>query len=200
MLTQQRKKMARKKVKPIRKKKTLTVAQKEAQRIRLEKMRAKKKPPEYKNVHPYVLSLDDEEPYSLKNVKVWIKHNKELITMLNARARNRDMSPKDKQQALTQADDKKAYIRYIEHYIKSGDWIGMFSGQNEMKKVIPKVVAMAYYPDGTPKRTVGYWYPDIKTVWTNEMESGDVVVDMVNRHRSVKAIHAKTDKQFTANL
>jgi len=188
--------MKRKKVKPIRKKKTLTVAQKEAQRIRLEKMRAKKKPPEYKNVHPYVLNLDDEAPYSLKNVKVWIKHNKELVSMLTARARNRDMSPKDKQQALTQADDKKAYIRYIEHYIKTGDWIGMFSGQNEMKKVIPKVVAMAYHPDGTPKRTVGYWYPDIESVWTKEKESGDID-GAIKRHRSVKAIHAKTDKQFT---
>jgi len=185
--------MVRKKVKPIRKKKTLTVAQKEAQRIRLEKMRAKKKPPEYKNVHPYVLSLDDEEPYSLKNVKVWIKHNKELISMLQARARNKDMSPKDKQQALTQADNKKAYIRYIEHYIKTSDWIGMFSGQNEMKKVVPKCVAMAYYPDGTPKRSVGVFYPDIKAVWTNELET-------TNYHRSVKAIHAKTDKQFTASL
>ena len=191
--------MSRKKIKPIRKKKTLTAAQKEAQRIRLEKMRAKKKPPEYKNVHKYVLGLDDEEPYSLKNVKVWIKHNKELITMINARARNREISPKDKQQALIQADDKKAYIRYIEHYIKTGDWIGMFSGQNEMKKVIPKVVAMAYYPDGTPKRTVGCWYPDIESVWTKEMESGDID-GTIKRHSSVKAIHAKTDKQFTANL
>ena len=182
--------MKRKKIKPIRKQRKLTTAQKEAQRIRLEKMRAKKKPPEYKNVHPYVLSLDDEEPYSLKNVKVWIKHNKELVSMLTARARNKDMSPKDKQQALIQADDKKAYIRYIEHYIKTGDWIGMFSGQNEMKRVIPKVVAMAYYPDGTPKRTVGVFYPDIRAVWTNELET-------TNYHRSVKAIHAKTDKQFT---
>ncbi len=190
--------MKRKKIKPIRKQRTLTAAQKEAQRIRLEKMRAKKKPPEYKNVHKYVLGLDDEEPYSLKNVKVWIKHNKELITMLNARARNREMSPKDKQQALIQADDKKAYIRYIEHYIKTGDWIGMFSGQNEMKRVIPKVVAMAYYPDGTPKRTVGYWYPDIESVWTKEMDEG--LLEPIKRHRSVKAIHAKTDKQFTANL
>ena len=193
--------MARKKIKPIRKKKTLTVAQKEAQRIRLEKMRAKKKPPEYKNVHPYVLDLDDEAPYSLKNVKVWIKHNKEMVSMLSARARNRETSQKDKQHALNMADNKKAFIRYIEHYIKTGDWIGMFSGQNETTKVIPKVVAMAYYPDGTPKRTVGYWYPDIKTVWTNEMESGDVVVDMVNRHRTAtKHIYAKTDKQFTASL
>ena len=192
--------MARKKIKPIRKTKTLTTAQKEAQRIRLEKMRAKKKPPEYKNVSKYVLSLDDEEPYSLKNVKVWIKHNKELISMLQARARNREISPKDKQQALVQADDKKAYIRYIEHYIKTGDWIGLFSGQEETKKVIPKCVAMAYYPDGTPKRSVGVFYPDIRTVWTKEMESGDVVMDMIKRHRSVKAIHAKTDKQFTASL
>ena len=188
--------MARKKVKPIRKKQNLTNAQKEAQKIRLEKMRAKKKAPEYKNVHKYVLALDDEEPYSFKNVKVWIKHNKELVSMLTAQARNKEMPPKDKQQALMQADDKKAYIRYIEHYIKTGDWIGMFSGQNEMKKVIPKVVAMAYHPDGTPKRTVGYWYPDIESVWTKEMESGDID-GTIKRHRSVKAIHAKTDKQFT---
>ena len=186
----------RNKMKKMRKTKVLTAAQKEAQRIRLEKMRAKKKAPEYKNVSKYVLSLGDEEPYSLKNVKVWIKHNKELITMLNARARAREVSPKDKQQALTQADDKKAYIRYIEHYIKTGDWIGMFSGQNEMKKVVPKCVAMAYYPDGTPKRTVGVFYPDIKVVWTKQMESGDID-GAIKRHRSVKAIHAKTDKQFT---
>ncbi len=192
--------MKRKKVKPIRKKKTLTAAQKEAQRIRLEKMRAKKKPPEYKNVNKYVLSLDDEEPYSLKNVKAWIKHNKEIISMLQARARNRDISPKDKQHALSMADNKKAYIRYIEHYIKTGDWIGIFSGKDETNKVVPKCVAMAYYDDGTPKRSVGVFYPDIKAVWTQQMESGDIVMETIKRHRSVKAIHAKTDKQFTANL
>ena len=185
--------MARNKMKKMRKTKTLTVAQKEAQRISLEKMRAKKKPPEYKNVSKYVLSLDDEEPYSLKNVKVWIKHNKEMISMLQARARNREISPKDKQHSLSMADNKKAYIRYIEHYIRTGDWIGLFSGQDETNKVIPKCVAMAYYPDGTPKRTVGVFYPDIRAVWTNELET-------TNYHRSVKAIHAKTDKQFTASL
>ena len=190
----------RKKIKPARKTKTLTAAQKEAQRVRLEKMRAKKKPPEYKNVSKYVLSLDDEEPYSLKNVKAWIKHNKEMISMLQARARNRDISPKDKQHALSMADNKKAYIRYIEHYIKTGDWIGIFSGKDETNKVVPKCVAMAYYDDGTPKRSVGVFYPDIKAVWTQQMESGDIVMETIKRHRSVKAIHAKTDKQFTANL
>ncbi len=43
--------MARKKIKPVRKTKQLTEKQKEAQSLRLEKMRAKKKPPEYKNVY-----------------------------------------------------------------------------------------------------------------------------------------------------
>ena len=193
--------MARNKMKKLRKTKTLTAAQKEAQRIRLEKMRAKKKPPEYKNVSKYVLSLDDEEPYSLKNVKDWIKHNKEMISMLQARARNRDISPKDKQHALSMADNKKAYIRYIEHYIKTGDWIGIFSGREEQNKVVPKCVAMAYYDDGTPKRSVGVFYPDIKAVWTQQMESGDIVMETIKRHRTAtKHVYAKTDKQFTASL
>ena len=191
--------MKRKKVKPFRKTKTLTPAQKEAQRIRLEKMRAKKKAPEYKNVHKYVLALDDEEPYSFKNVKVWIKHNKELVSMLTARARNKEMPPKDKQQALMQADDKKAYIRYIEHYIKTGDWIGLFSGQEETKRVIPKCVAMAYYPDGTPKRTVGVFYPDIRIVWSQEMENSGTNKNFVATAVSSGPI-AKTDKQFSRSL
>ena len=191
--------MARKKVKPIRKKQNLTNAQKEAQKIRLEKMRAKRKVPEYKNVHKYVLALDDEEPYSFKNVKVWIKHNKELVSMLTAQARNKEMPPKDKQQALMQADDKKAYIRYIEHYIKTGDWIGMFSGQEETKRVIPKCVAMAYYPDGTPKRTVGVFYPDIRIVWSQEMEKSVTNKNFVATAVSSGPI-AKTDKQFSRSL
>ena len=190
--------MARNKMKKLRKTKTLTAAQKEAQKIRLEKMRAKKKPPEYKNVSKYVLSLDDEEPYSLKNVKDWIKHNKEMISMLQARARNREISQKDKQHALSMADNKKAYIRYIEHYIKTGDWIGLFSGKDETNKVIPKCVAMAYYPDGTPKRSVGVFYPDIRAVWTKEMDSGENVEYVTHVPRSGPI--AKTDKQFSRSM
>jgi len=199
--------MKRKKIKPARKTKKLTEKQKEAQRIRLAEMRAKKKPPEYKNVSKYVLSLDDEEPYSLKNVKEWIKHNKEMISMLQARARNRELSPKDKQHALNMADNKKAYIRYIEHYIKTGDWIGMFSGKEETNKVTPKCIAMAYYPDGTPKRDVGVYYPDIKVVWTKEMneldyrgEDGTIGYGNAPVRAYNKKLQAMTDKQFTANL
>ena len=38
---------------------------------KMAKVRAAKKPAEYKNVHPDVKDLDDGHPASLKNVKEW---------------------------------------------------------------------------------------------------------------------------------
>ena len=192
--------MIRKKIKPIKKKRKISEEHKEKLRARLAEMRAKKKPAEYKNIAKSVLDLPDDDTYSFKNVKEWIKENKLQVSALGQQARSTGNAPKDKQTALNLADSKKAYIRYCEHYLRHGDWIGIFSGSNEEHKVVPKVVAMAYNSDGTPKRTVGFWYPDIETVWTKEMELHGEVMEQINRHRTVKAIHAKTDKQFTANL
>jgi hypothetical protein len=80
----------------------------------------------------------------------------------------------------------------MEHYLRTGDWIGIFSGANEEHKVVPTCVAMAYYPDGTPKRSAGVFYPDINMVWKQDM----IEVDYV----PVDPTIAITDKQFTANL
>ena len=192
--------MVRKKIKPLKKKRKLSEEHKEKLRARLAEMRAKKKPAEYKNIAKSVLALPDDDTYSFKNVKEWIKENKLQVSALGQQARSTGNAPKDKQTALNLADSKKAYIRYCEHYLRHGDWIGIFSGANEEHKVMPIVIAMAYNTDGTPKRNVGYWYPDIETVWTKEMALHVEVVEQINRHRSVKAIHAKTDKQFTSNL
>jgi hypothetical protein len=76
----------------------------------------------------------------------------------------------------------------------------MFSGQDEEHKVVPRCVAMAYYPDGTPKRSVGVFYPDINMVWTNEMELEDGVMKEINRHRTMTKLAAITDKQFTGDM
>ena len=198
--------MAKKKTvvkrKPVKIKKTrkLSEEHKEKLRARLAEMRAKKKPAEYKNIAKSVLALPDDDIYSFKNVKEWIKENKLQISALGQQVRSKSSESKEKQRASNLADSKKAYIRYCEHYLRSGDWIGIFSGANEEHKVVPRVIAMAYNSDGTPKRTVGFWYPDIETVWTKEMNLHGEVMETINRHRSVKAIHAKTDKQFTANL
>ena len=151
-------------------KRNISEERKQQLREQLEKARARKKPAEYKNVHSSVLDLPDDAQYSFKNVKEWIKDNKEQIAALNKSARSFRTDPKDKQKASNLADSKKSYIRMCEHYLKTGDWIAMYSGKEEGHKVIPRVTTMAYYPDGTPKRTVGYWYPDIEAVWTKEMD------------------------------
>ncbi len=190
--------MARKKTvvkrKPLKIKKTRKISEehKEKLRERLAKMRAKKKPAEYKNISKSVLALPDDDTYSFKNVKEWIKENKLQVSALGQQARNRNITPKEKQTALNLCESKKTYIRYCEYYLKSGDWVGLFSGANEEHKVMPRVIAMAYNPDGTPKRNVGFWYPDIKTVWTKEMNVAPI--------KAVKKLQAITDKQFTANL
>ena len=187
--------MVREKIKPIKKKRKISEEHKEKLRARLAEMRAKKKPAEYKNIAKSVLALPDDDTYSFKNVKEWIKENKLQVSAFGQQARSTSTESKEKRKASNLADSKKAYIRYCEHYLKHGDWIGIFSGSNEEHKVVPKVVAMAYKSDGTPKRTVGFWYPDIRTVWTKEMELGDVTPIKV-----AKKLQSITDKRFTANL
>ena len=199
--------MARKKTvierKPLKIKKTrkLSEEHKEKLRARLSEMRAKKKPAEYKNIAKSVLALPDEDKYSLKNVKEWIKESKDLVASYSKTARSLKISPQEKQKAANFADNKKAYIRMCEHYLKHGDWIAMFSGKEETQRVIPKCVAMAYYPDGTPKRCVGVWYPDIEMVWTNEMDESDYAHLRDDYEGSRKEVDtmARTDKQFTAS-
>ena len=105
---------------------------------------------------------------SLKAIKKSIKHIKYKAAACLTQSRRRVAAPK---QAITDrihADSEKADIRFMEHYLRKGDWISDFMGDDEEKKTQWKCVAMAYNPDGTPKRTKGVWYPDIQTVWTSE--------------------------------
>ena len=86
--------------------------------------------------------------------------------------------------------------------MRTGDWISLFSGANEEHKVVPRCVAMAYYSDGTPKRNVGVWYPDIKKVWTKDMDESDYAHLRDDNSYVPKKTKggAITDKRFTANL
>ena len=187
----------REKVKPLKKKRKLSEEHKEKLRARLAEMRAKRKPAEYKNVAKSVLLLPDDDRYSMKNVKEWIKESKEQVAAYNKTARSMRISPQDKQKAANLAEHKKAYIRYCEHYLKTGDWIGMFSGKEETQKVVPKCIAMAYYPDGTPKRSVGVWYPDIEMIWTKDMDERDYA--HIREGVVSNPLSALTDKQFTSS-
>ena len=197
--------MVRKKViverKPIKVKRTRKISeeQREALRERMIEMRKKRKPAEYKNISKVVLTLPDDDKYSFKNVKEWIKHNKEMVAALGKQGRGRYVGEKERRIAENQASSRKAYIRYCEHYLKTGDWIGMFSGLNEEHKVTPRCVAMAYYPDGTPKRSVGVFYPDIDMVWSKGMDETEYGTHE-NREYIKTETMALTDKQFTGDV
>ena len=198
--------MARKKTiverKPIKVKKTRKISeeQKEKLRARLAEMRAKKKPAEYKNINKMVLALPDDDKYSFKNVKEWIKESKEQVSAFGKTARSMKILPLDKQKAANAAEHKKAYIRYMEHYLRTGDWISMFSGPEETNKVVPRCVAMAYYPDGTPKRDVGVFYPDIDMVWSKGMDEFEYAHLRDDTPPDVlKTTEAITDKRFTSS-
>ena len=60
----------------IRRKRELTEEQKEAARERLALAREAKGPAQYKNIHPDVLELPDDDNFSMKNVKAWEKEAK----------------------------------------------------------------------------------------------------------------------------
>ena len=192
----------REKLKPLKKKRELSEEAREKMRARLAAMRAKKKPADYKNIAESVLALPDDDKYSFKNVKTWIKHSKDLVLEYNKIARSRVSSSQEAQKASTVADHKKVYIRELEYYLKSGDFISYFSGQDEATKVIPRCVAMAFYSDGTPKRSVGVFYPNINAVWTKDMDE-TMFPDMRENTNYVpkkSGTVAITDKQFDSNL
>ncbi len=189
----------REKVKPVKKTRKLSEEHKEKLRARLAEMRAKKKPAEYKNVAKSVLALPDDDKYSMKNVKEWIKESKDKVAAFSKTARSMRIPPLERQKAANAAEHKKAYIRYMEHYLRTGDWISMYSGATETNKVVPRCVAMAYYPDGTPKRSVGVFYPDINAVWTKDMDESEYITQE-NREYTISETVSLTDKQFSANV
>ena len=149
--------------------KQLSEKRKQELRDQLSKARSKRTPAEYKNIYPSVLAKPDDDPLSLKSVKKWIKHNKEKASAYLTNSRRRGATPKQSIIDKIRSENVKAYIRFMEHYLRTGDWISDFMGDDEEKKTQWKCVAMAYHADGTPKRTKGVFYPDINAVWVSDI-------------------------------
>ena len=127
--------------------------------------RARENPPEYKSIHPDVLAKGDEHPWSHINVKKWIKTQKELLTVARSDLRRKVKG------AEAQVSSISGYIRNLELYLRSGIYTDLFWGEHGQNRCKTICLVMAYNPDGTPKRSVGVWYPDIQETWTKEMEN-----------------------------
>lgn len=148
-----------------RRRKPMSEEQRKAAVERLAKAREKRalaNPPKYKNVHPDVLAIPDDDPMSRASVMGWIKENKEKLN-----------AAKQERRANVKGSDAKVamisgYISSMETYLKSGTWTSLFSGADMNKRVFSKCVAPAYDKDGNVKRSYGVYYDDLGYVWGYE--------------------------------
>lgn len=153
--------------KPRKRRKPMTPEQKAAAAERLaaaREKRAKTNPPKYTNIHPSVVAKPEDDAMSMKNVQKWIKTQKELLSIARSDVRRKIKG------AEARVASHEGYIRNLQRYLRDGDYCDDFYGEHQQNKVKWRVVTMAYNPDGTPKRNVGCWYPDIQCTWTKEME------------------------------
>ena len=131
----------------VKRKRKMTEEQRAAAIERLAKAREKRManagPPQ--NVHPDVLAKPDEDTFSLKNVRSWIKNTKEQIPSARQGVRLKQKGSEAHLASL------QAYVRHCEWYIRNGDWIDDFFGPNQEKKISWKTVVPAYDEDGCEK-------------------------------------------------
>ena len=114
---------------------TEEMLKKEAVRLKMANLRAKRKPPKLANVHHTVKSLPESNTLSYANVKNWIKTQESIVktARLTERSRNGDISQKDKDKAMRTRMGAQSYIRSIKNYIQTGDWSSMYYGEFEEK-------------------------------------------------------------------
>jgi hypothetical protein len=161
------------KPKKIRRKRNLTPEQKQAAAERLalaREKRLKDNPPQYKNIHEDVLKLDDDDPWSVKNVKKYIKNQKDYLKRFKQAHRRGEKGAEAKYLSIN------SYINNMENYLRTGVWLDLFWGEERENKVTSICFAKAYYhrgpKKGLVKRTENVFYPDLGVVYKKEM--GDI--------------------------
>ena len=111
--------------------KPMSVEQRIAATERLAKAREKRlreNPPQYKNIAKEVINLPDDHILCLKNIRKWIKTQKELLTVERKAVRDNIKG------AISRAASIEGYIRNCEYYLKHGDWGDDFYGEYQEKR------------------------------------------------------------------
>lgn len=144
----------------------LTAEQKAAAAARLAAAREAKGPSQNMLIDPHVRNLPDDDIFSLKNVREWIKTNKQLLFAMKGMRESKEASERAAYMNV------ETYVANLEAYLRGGHYMDFRFGEHGQNKVTYICRAMAYYADGTPKRSVGVMYPDIG-LYTQEMEDND---------------------------
>ena len=117
---------------------------------KMAKARAAKKPPKYKNIHPDVKALDDDNTLSVKNVKEWEKHNKERVKELKYMIRRMDKG-KDRTLLERELGNREVYLMNIVRYFDTSVWLDLFYGKDQEHKTQWRTLAYAYDSEGYMK-------------------------------------------------
>ena len=182
----------------------MTEEQKQAAAERLEKARAARaaKNPNYgqSGIHESLRDLPDDAPINPKKVKQWIKTQKELVSMERRNEKAKVKGATDRRMS------HEAYVRNMQRYLRDGDWIDLFYGEHQEKKIGYICRAQAYYwtgpKKGEPKFDVGTYYPMLGTVYSQEMydadngvEDADVQKTKRRRKRNKGTVETKVKKR-----
>lgn len=112
-----------------------------------------------------VLPSDENHFLNPSKVKKWLEVWKSYLKSSEKLAESKD--PKLRMQYQV----AETYVYNMSTYLRTGIWNDDRFGENREHKVMWVCKALAYNSDGTPKRNVGTWYPDIGEVWTREMNN-----------------------------
>ena len=114
---------------------------------RMAKARAARKPPKYKNIHEDVKALPDDNTLSVKNVKIWEKHNKDRVKDSKYKIRRMD-NGKDKKLLERELFNREGYLKNIATYLDTSMWLDLFYGKDQERKTKWKTLAYAYDEEG----------------------------------------------------
>jgi hypothetical protein len=158
--------------KPRKKRKPMTPEQRQAAAERLAKAREKRlkeNPPQNLSLHESLRDLPDDHNLHPKKIREWIKTQKDLRSSYQKQARQNVKG------ALAIFYQHDGYIKNMEYYLRNGEWMDLYYGEYQEKKINYKCAALAYYHtgkyDGMVKRSVGVYYPDLGCMWTAEMNN-----------------------------
>ena len=152
----------RKKIRKTRK--PMTAEQKAAAAERLAKARAARqaKNPEGSNRPEEFKRYVSDHPLSYEKTKENLKYQKELLSSYRSLKDSKDASERDLY------NKTETYVQQLQNYLTTGEYTSLFYGKEGANRIKLTCVGMAYYPDGTPKRSQGVYYNDIDRVWTIE--------------------------------
>ena len=110
-----------------------SLTKKEEVKERMAALRAKRKPPKLKGVHPSVLELPDDNTFSHKNIKKWIETQQGIAKAAGMieRSRNRDVPQKERDKKMRERYAAQGYITSMQRYLRTGDWDNMYFGEYE---------------------------------------------------------------------